>query len=141
MWLINVLIIAVVSAGLFRFIHTALQRRMSSRTAESRFEREIVPFVVAGLIAVVVFVVSVSRVEAQQMCVKRDAFVGSLTKKSGYYFGGGGMQSPESMLEVWVAPDTHTRVALVTKPNGTGCIVAFGEHWRDAEAQPTGEDG
>lgn len=42
-----------------------------------------------------------------------------------------GMRSPDSIVEVWIEPQTGDWTLVQSYTNGTSCIVAMGQHWED----------
>ncbi|MEL6915076.1 MAG: hypothetical protein AAFP13_11295 [Pseudomonadota bacterium] len=48
---------------------------------------------------------------------------------------GRGLQSPVSLFEVWRAPETGHWTILMTRPDGSACIVASGVAWIDDTPQ------
>lgn len=43
------------------------------------------------------------------------------------------------ILELWRNPATGTFTVLIHTPEGLGCPLAAGEHWRSAEPLPKGD--
>lgn len=72
-------------------------------------------------------------------CLPRDALVERL---EGRYKesppAGGGLQSPQQLLEVWASEETGSFTVFVTRPNGVSCIVATGQNWTGATTAATG---
>lgn len=46
-----------------------------------------------------------------------------------------GLRDPETMLEVWVEPQSGEWTIIQNYANGTSCIVALGEHWEELGPQ------
>ena len=62
-------------------------------------------------------------------CAKRETVVERLQEKFSEQLAAGGLQATrpvETMVEVWVSPETGTFTVLLTNPNGTTCIMAAG---------------
>lgn len=78
---------------------------------------------------------------AQTNCGTRDAVVGKLTGKYGEAFSGGGLQNAESVFEVWHSEEKGTWTILMTRADGTSCIMAAGTNWRDGLKIPAGIPG
>lgn len=49
---------------------------------------------------------------------------------------GMGLRDPDTMLEIWVTARNGNWVVVQNYANGTSCIVAMGEHWEGALANP-----
>ncbi|HEV8036604.1 hypothetical protein [Yoonia sp.] len=49
---------------------------------------------------------------------------------------GMGWRDPDTILEVWVTARNGNWVVVQNYANGTSCIVAMGEHWEGALANP-----
>ena len=49
---------------------------------------------------------------------------------------GSGLRDPESMLEIWIVPETGDWTVVQTYANGTSCIMAMGEHWQAEMQEP-----
>jgi hypothetical protein len=67
--------------------------------------------------------------------------VSKLTTGYGETFAGGGLQSSTRILEVWMSEEKGTWTILVTRPDGSTCVMATGTHWRDGDVLdkvPTG---
>ena len=73
--------------------------------------------------------------EAQTLrCLPRDALVEKLENDYGEALTGGGLQSPQQLLEVWSSDKTGTFTVFFTRSNGISCIVATGRNWNTYEA-------
>ncbi len=66
----------------------------------------------------------------QLACGERTAIVDRLAAKWGESFGGGGMQSASSILEVWFSAEKGTWTILRTDAYGNACVMATGTNWR-----------
>ncbi len=69
---------------------------------------------------------------AQTACAARDTVVEKLETGYGEAFGGGGLQSASSIFEVWFSEEKGTWTILMTRADGTSCIMASGTNWREA---------
>ena len=63
-------------------------------------------------------------------CGTRDAVVDALANGYGEQFAGAGLQSETRMMEVWTSAESGTWTILMTRADGTTCIVASGTDWR-----------
>jgi len=76
--------------------------------------------------------------EAQALrCLPRDSLIETLQSKYGEQLTGGGLQSAEQLVEVWSSNETGSFTVLFTRPGGTSCIVASGQHWNSVSTPPT----
>jgi len=64
-------------------------------------------------------------------CAERDKVVSKLTSGYGETFAGGGMQNENRIYEVWFSEDKGTWTILMTRPDGSTCVMASGTHWRE----------
>ena len=78
---------------------------------------------------------------AQANCGQRDTVVDKLTGKYGEAFSGGGLQNAERVFEVWHSEEKGTWTILMTRADGTSCIMAAGTNWRDGLNIPAGIPG
>ncbi len=69
---------------------------------------------------------------AQQSCGQRDAVTNKLQTGYGETFTGGGLRNADSILEVWASEQGGTWTVLMTRADGTTCIMASGTNWRGA---------
>lgn len=67
-----------------------------------------------------------------QSCADRDTITERLTSGYGEKFAGGGLRNSDSIYEVWMSDDSGTWTILMTKPDGTSCVMAAGTNWREA---------
>lgn len=74
-------------------------------------------------------------VQAQTICMKRDALVSQLNRQYGELRRATGLGSAQALIEVWVSYDTGSWTILLTRPNGTSCIMAAGDAWQDGIEQ------
>lgn len=64
-----------------------------------------------------------------QTCAPRERIIDRLQTQFSEQLTAGGLQSMQSMLEVWASPRTGTFTVLLTDTNGNSCIVATGNNW------------
>lgn len=67
---------------------------------------------------------------AENTCANRDTVVERLAMGYGETFQGGGIQSEERIFEVWYSEEDGTWTILLTKADGTSCVMASGTDWR-----------
>lgn len=68
---------------------------------------------------------------AQSNCAARDTVVQKLETGYGESFAGGGLQNAKSVFEVWFSEEKGTWTILMTRSDGTSCIMASGTNWRE----------
>ena len=68
--------------------------------------------------------------QAQITCAARDAVVDRLATGYGESFQGGGIQSDQRIYEVWFSEEKGTWTILLTRADGTSCVMASGTDWR-----------
>lgn len=66
---------------------------------------------------------------AQQGCDTRDAMTEQLTSRYGEQIRGAGLRSETAMIELWQSPETGSWSLLMTRADGTTCIIAHGTDW------------
>ncbi len=71
-----------------------------------------------------------------QMCDKRVNVLGHLAKKYGEAPVAIGVTNSGGMVEVLTTADGLTWTIIVSYTNGTSCLVAAGEGWRNMEWAP-----
>lgn len=64
-------------------------------------------------------------------CANRDIVVEKLSSKYGEAFTGGGLQNQSHLFEVWMSEEKGTWTILMTRADGSTCIMASGTNWRD----------
>ena len=69
---------------------------------------------------------------AQTNCAARETVIQKLETGYGETFSGGGLQSASSIFEVWFSEEKGTWTILMTRADGTSCIMASGTNWREA---------
>ena len=71
---------------------------------------------------------------AQHHCAERQMIVDRLAGSHGETFTGGGLQSERAVFEVWTSEEDGTWTILLTRADGTSCVMAAGTNWRKALA-------
>ena len=66
---------------------------------------------------------------AQANCADRGMVVEKLASGYGEAFAGGGLQNQNRVFEVWFSEEKGTWTILMTKTDGTTCIMASGTNW------------
>ena len=61
---------------------------------------------------------------AQSNCAQRDIVVEKLEAGYGETFAGGGLQSSNSVFEVWFSEEKGTWTILMTRADGMTCVMA-----------------
>ncbi|MEO1139869.1 MAG: hypothetical protein AAFW87_10475 [Pseudomonadota bacterium] len=69
-----------------------------------------------------------------RQCMPRDALVDRLQSQYGERPSGGGLQSPQQLLEVWSSQTSGSFTVFITQPNGMSCVVATGLNWTSTTA-------
>jgi hypothetical protein len=67
-------------------------------------------------------------------CLPRAALIERLEGRYKEHLAGGGLQSPQQLLEVWASDETGSFTVFVTRPDGVACVVATGQHWNSVTA-------
>ena len=94
------------------------------------------------LIATVLALIAAPATAQQVFCGDRVKIVGRLAEQWGEHMAGRGLQSNGSALfEFWVDDADGSWTILRTSANGTACVMATGQHWRDVVPEPLGTDG
>ncbi len=70
--------------------------------------------------------------EDHQTCAKRDLVVQRLQEKFGETQRGIGLNQTDGLLEIFTSPATGTWTILMTKPDGSTCLLAAGRRWAEA---------
>ena len=68
----------------------------------------------------------------ESQCLPRDALIDKLQMKYGERLTGGGLQSPQQLLEVWSSDRSGSFTVFFTRPDGVSCVVATGQNWNSA---------
>ncbi len=69
------------------------------------------------------------------ICSSRDAITTGLQQKFEETQKGAGLETGSRLFELWHSPETGSWTILLTRPNGTSCIMASGSTWKDIPAQ------
>lgn len=69
---------------------------------------------------------------AQTNCASREMVIEKLETGYGESFAGGGLQNSSSIFEVWFSKEKGTWTILLTRADGTSCVMAAGTNWREA---------
>lgn len=69
---------------------------------------------------------------AQSRCQDRDALVRALENRYAERLAGAGLRDERAVFEVWTSDDSGTWTILLTRPDGTSCVMASGTNWRNA---------
>ena len=69
--------------------------------------------------------------QANIACADRDRVVERLASGYGESFQGGGVQSDQRIFEVWFSEEQGTWTILLTRADGTSCVMAAGTDWRE----------
>ncbi len=72
-------------------------------------------------------------------CVPRADALGRLAERYGETPVALGVTNTGGLVEVLTTESGSTWTIIVTLTNGTSCMVAAGEGWRDLERKPVGE--
>lgn len=77
-------------------------------------------------------------------CGDRSAVIERLASGYGEQFAGGGLRNENSIFEVWLSDESGTWTILMTKADGTSCVMAAGTNWRTpipSDKRPVGVPG
>ncbi|WP_235962671.1 hypothetical protein [Jannaschia marina] len=74
--------------------------------------------------------------QTQANCAPRDMVVERLSGHYGEAFSGGGLQSAETVFEVWVSEADGNWTILMTDAQGVSCIMAAGTDWTPGDLLP-----
>ena len=69
---------------------------------------------------------------AQTVCGKRSDVLQQLSTKYSEMPAAMGLSNDGGVIEVLTSPDGHTWTIIVTKPDGSSCLVIAGEYWEAA---------
>ncbi|MDJ0631080.1 MAG: hypothetical protein QNJ44_22675 [Rhodobacter sp.] len=53
----------------------------------------------------------------------------------------GGLRSQVQLFEIWASEATGTWTVLLTRPDGTSCVMATGTHWFRTQSLASGVPG
>jgi hypothetical protein len=62
-------------------------------------------------------------------CGDRTEIIETLIQTYGENFSGGGLQDDTAVYEVWTSEEEGTWTILLTRPDGTSCVMAAGTDW------------
>ena len=82
--------------------------------------------------------------QAQTACASRELVIEKLAAGYGEAFAGGGLQGNSHVFEVWFSTEKGTWTILMTRADGTSCIMASGTNWHEGDPslkQPAGIQG
>ena len=71
---------------------------------------------------------------AQTSCGPRVEMTERLMGTYGEAFSGGGLQDGQAVFEVWTSEKDGTWTILMTRADGTSCVMAAGTDWQKALA-------
>lgn len=74
--------------------------------------------------------------QAQPACGARTGVVTQLQNKFGEARQGMGFGTPTQIFELWASNETGSWTLLMTRADGTTCVVAAGQNWQDEEPAP-----
>ncbi len=68
--------------------------------------------------------------QARTICAQRSVIIERL--ESGFHesYQGGGLQSATSLVEIWSSQETGSWTMLLSKADGTSCVIASGTSWQ-----------
>jgi hypothetical protein len=69
--------------------------------------------------------------QAQVVCAERQALLSSLSRQYKENPSALGVANNGALIELLTATDGVTWTLLVTRPDGTSCVLAAGEGWED----------
>lgn len=72
---------------------------------------------------------------AEVICQPTATLHDRLARQYGAQQSGGGLRSPEEMLEIWITPRGDWTVVM-TYAQGLSCIVAMGQDWTQLPDNP-----
>ena len=97
------------------------------------------PRILTGLTLLAILVPA--SLHAQSNCAERDTVVEKLETGYGEEFAGGGLQNSKNIFEVWFSEEKGTWTILLTRADGTSCIMASGTNWRESLPSQNKADG
>ncbi|MBV1868438.1 MAG: hypothetical protein KUG69_11120 [Marinosulfonomonas sp.] len=68
-------------------------------------------------------------------CGDRETLIDRLETQFSEQLIAGGLQSVQSVVEVWASPETGTFTVLVTNTQGISCVLTTGNNWFHEEPQ------
>lgn len=90
--------------------------------------------VFASALAIGLIAAPASDAAAEIRCAAHELVSDALAQQYGEVRKGLGLQGETSLLELWASDDTGTWTILLTRPDGTTCILASGIHWQRIES-------
>ena len=90
-------------------------------------------------VALVVGVLAEPPAAAARTCLAHEALTRHLADRYGEALAGMG-EAGGNLIELYRSDETATWTILVTRPNGTSCMVAAGQGWEDAPKPTAGDD-
>jgi hypothetical protein len=75
-----------------------------------------------------------------QVCAERAKVVKKLFDRFGETLKSVGMHQDDAVIEVYSSDDTGTWTILVTRTDGTSCLLAAGQRW-EQDVKPIGAPG
>jgi len=69
-------------------------------------------------------------VQAQALCAKRSVITERLESRFHETYQGAGLQSTTSLVEIWSSDETGTWTLLLSRADGTSCVIASGQNWQ-----------
>ena len=88
------------------------------------FKRTVIAALIFGTLALA------PPVQARTICAERTAIIERL--KSGFHesYQGAGLQNATSLVEIWSSDETGSWTMLLSKADGTSCVIASGVNWQ-----------
>jgi hypothetical protein len=81
-----------------------------------------------------------AQAEGRQACAQRDKVIKKLEEKFGETLRSLGMHEDKAVIEIYSSEKTGTWTILVTRPDGTSCLLAAGQRW-EQDVQPIDAPG
>lgn len=94
------------------------------------------PAIVVALLAAT----PTAEAETRQACAKRDQVVRKLEQKFGETLRSIGLHQSDGVVEIYSSEETGTWTILMTRPDGTTCLLASGQLW-EQDAAPLQKPG
>lgn len=69
-------------------------------------------------------------VQARPICAERGVIVEKLENGFHESYQGAGLQSATSLVEIWSSDETGSWTMLLSKADGTSCVIASGMNWQ-----------
>lgn len=74
---------------------------------------------------------------AQVNCANREAVIERLQNSFKESLSAAGLQSANSLIEVWSSNDTGSWTIISTQPSGISCVLASGSYWHQIWTDPS----